>query len=308
MRLEPLLLAIALLLSGCTGGDAAGPAAEPAQQTVSIAGPADSGSLEDGGSIEGLVVDESVAPIAGATIGIDGFPETALSGPDGAFAFNGVPGGTHTVFAAALGFGSAGKSVEVRVGEISTVTFTLASMAIENATYTELTVFNGFIPCGFGLVAVTVSAACPTGSSFTPGTDTEDVLTSVLTIFDELVWTQNSAASATRLYMDAGYDQTCNPCSYAERYGRSPAGTSPIVLRMDGPFKGISDAEDQDAVYEVHHQVWVPGNDGSTSGTDPTGEIDGLPVIVVEQSFTLYTTLFYGEPAPENFPGSRPDA
>lgn len=303
MRLEPLLLALALLLSGCTGGDAAGPAAEPAPQTVSVVGPADSGSLEDAGSIEGLVVDESVAPIAGATVGIDGFPQTATSGPDGAFAFNGVPGGTYTVFAAALGFGSAGKSVEVRVGEISTVTFTLTSIAIENATYTELTVFNGFIPCGFGLIAVTLSAACPTGSSFTPGTDTE-VLTSVVTIFDELVWTQNSAASATRLYMDAGYDQTCNPCSYAERYGRAPSGPSPLLLRMDGPFKGISDAEDQDEMYEVHHQVWVPGNDGSTQG-QPVG---GLPVVVIEQSFTLYTTLFYGEPAPETFPGSRPDA
>lgn len=101
--------------------------------------------------------------------------------------------------------------------------------------------------------------------------------------------------SAERLRLATGKNETCNPCSFEHSYGGATS-VSPLIYRRDADFDGITDATDPEEELKIRHRIWVPGNN------------NGLPIVVIEQGFEIYTTNFYGEPAPDNFPGSRPDA
>lgn len=285
-------VALSLVLSGCAGGSAAPEGAAPEATSVVEASAQEFGG--DTGTLEVLVVDDSVQPISGATVGIEGIAQTATTNEAGLATFRGLPAGPHKLFAAALGYESVGRSVTVTANEVQSETLTLVAIAAVDAVYTELFIFKGFMPCGFGLVVVTVTASCPTGSQYRVVTDTV-VTSGILTFFDEVVWQQASALSAERLRLATGKNETCNPCSFQQSYGGATS-VSPLIYRRDAEFKGINDAEDPEEELKIRHRIWVPGSN------------NGLPIVVIEQGFEIYSTIFYGEPAPDTFPGSRPDA
>lgn len=282
------LLVVAFAFSGCTGKASGAAAADGPGSVVQAAEDAAAG----GGTINGLVVDDSVQPIEGVLVELATLKVQASTDAGGKFTFTHVPAGSHKLFAGKIGYDAGYKSLELGEGETKDVTLTISPIAI-NDVRVELKIFKGFMPCGFGLVAVTVTASCPLGD-YKVYYDSE-VVSDVLTVISELAWKQSSTASAQQLRIVMGKDETCNPCSFKYPYG-SATGPSPVTLRKDAELNGITGEGEPGDTFKVRHRVWVPGS-----------QPPGIPIVVLQQAFEIYTGHYYGEEAAEGA-SNLPDA
>src|SRR5437868_6050211 len=78
------------------------------------------------GTIVGRVVDARTnAPLAQASVRVDGTRFGASAGSDGAFRITAVPAGTHTVIAQRIGSASQRRTITVTSGSETTVNFSL---------------------------------------------------------------------------------------------------------------------------------------------------------------------------------------
>ncbi|MDP3773713.1 MAG: TonB-dependent receptor [Gemmatimonadales bacterium] len=82
------------------------------------------------GGIRGRVADAGGAPLARATVSVDGTPLRASSNDQGGYLISGVPAGTHTVRARALGYVAQSAQVTVAGGQTTTRDFTLQPQPI----------------------------------------------------------------------------------------------------------------------------------------------------------------------------------
>ncbi|HKP50756.1 MAG TPA: TonB-dependent receptor, partial [Gemmatimonadales bacterium] len=85
------------------------------------------------GIVKGTVKDSSGAPLANASITIEGSPVKATSGSQGDYELRGVPTGQETVRARLIGYASSTASVTVVAGQTVRQDFTLGRNAIELA-------------------------------------------------------------------------------------------------------------------------------------------------------------------------------
>lgn len=133
-------LAIVVLLAGCTetpGGPQAvgasagtsGSGAPPATGATDLGGPAD-----EVGTVVGLVTNDEGLPLSEAEVSVEGFARLTTEA-DGRFTFTGVPAGEYTVFAAHLGYQSAGRGVTVKIGEEVEVNLVLVALQSTEAFY-----------------------------------------------------------------------------------------------------------------------------------------------------------------------------
>src|SRR5687767_13030521 len=94
-------------LAGCAASDAdtSGAAEDAPFLTIDPAG--------DSGAVEGTVIDDSVNPVAGALVALTTTTGQiqGMSDASGHFVLNGVPPGTYSLYVAALGYDSIGKSI-----------------------------------------------------------------------------------------------------------------------------------------------------------------------------------------------------
>jgi iron complex outermembrane receptor protein len=78
------------------------------------------------GTLRGRVVDSAGGPIAGAVVSVDRTVLTATSGPDGAYALRGIPAGSRTVLARAIGYLAVSADLVMSPGGTTTHDFTLS--------------------------------------------------------------------------------------------------------------------------------------------------------------------------------------
>lgn len=84
------------------------------------------------GAISGTVTRASNGePVSGAQVFIPGTEFGTLTGNDGSYRFEGVPGGQHTVRVRLIGFDTASRQVTVSAGQVATVDFELTQTALE---------------------------------------------------------------------------------------------------------------------------------------------------------------------------------
>ena len=85
-----------------------------------------------GGAITGTVTDaESLRPVAGAQVFIEGTVIGTLSGPEGAYRLEGVPAGSPTLRVRLIGYRGVTQVVDVTAGQVATVDFALEQTALE---------------------------------------------------------------------------------------------------------------------------------------------------------------------------------
>lgn len=284
--LSAMAVVVALLLSGCAGAKAND--ADADVQTTSVV-QASAEALSDAGSVEGLVVDDAVNPIQGATVALEGLPQTATTDEGGTFQFTNLAPGSYKLFAAKLGFESSARAVSVVAGESTKVTITLTQLQVDEA-YVDLIVFKLFMACGGGLIVVTFTGGCqaviPNHRVVADHNVTKDLETAIA----ELVWTATSGFSSKSLRLVMGKDETGgNLPRFTYPYGDAQ-GPSPVKLRADAKFKGINDQE-EDKPMAIRDRIWVP-----FSSPDPP-----VVILVLEQPMTLYSSMFYGEEAAEDY-------
>lgn len=132
-----LAVVVATLLgfSGCVQGSGTPSqnSAAPAQGVANVRNPQD--ASVDVGSVDGHVLDEEYRPIVNASVSLLDLEVEVLTGADGAFLFNDVPVGTHTIVAGKPGFESQAKKVDARPRINTEVEFLLTVLAAVDPYY-----------------------------------------------------------------------------------------------------------------------------------------------------------------------------
>lgn len=124
---------VAAASSGCAASDGA---SKVAPSTIPPAPPPTANA--DTGSIAGLVVDDEMAPVREAVLAL--LPEKVETKSDasGAFTFNDVQPGAHTVLASRLGYHEAQVRVTVNAGEITQAKVTLQAIEVAGDPYHQI--------------------------------------------------------------------------------------------------------------------------------------------------------------------------
>jgi hypothetical protein len=281
------LVILAMALSGCSKGSAK-TTDDPSGTNVIQATDAPLGS----GSIEGVVTDDTLLPIQGAMVGILEVEGVAVTGADGAFAFRGLAPGAYVVQVNRLGFDAVSTKVDVVAEEVAPVQVILTPIVIQD-TFVDVIQINLYMGCGGGLLVTSFTGGCAWTSTNVAGD--HNVTGEVLSVVGELIWQQTAVLSSQEMTLTVGHNETRDAAGFTgfdHAYG-SATGPSPVRVMEHAKFKGITGST-EDGLF-MRFRVWTPGNAG------------GLPLLVLEQPLTVWSSMFYGEPATEDY-SALPDA
>ncbi|MHB8633793.1 MAG: carboxypeptidase-like regulatory domain-containing protein [Thermoplasmatota archaeon] len=261
------------------------------------------------GSIRGVVTDAAIHPLAGVAVSVKVPGKAAMvanTTATGAFGFGGLAPGTYFVQASKVGFSSAQTSADVVAGQVPPVTKILLQADMSSTPYFTAYALQGYMECS-GATFVISGAYCSIPSSEcgqAPGAPcnvTQDKFGAFYTldkvpnwVQSEMVWQSTQAASDQ---MDLDHSYGCGGTFYCDY---SATGGSPLVLHNNAT--------------EIRHAGWgsngtqlfVRAFTGPIAGSavcDPSGTLGctyGLGESV-EQSFTIYTHVFYGFQPPDGW-------
>lgn len=298
LRAWALGLTLSLLLSGCSGSSAA---QEKSQDEPSATVVASGEPLPDAGSIEGVVVDDSNAPIQGATVAVEELGLQASTDVGGAFAFSNLAPGTYAIHALALGYQSAAKRATVEANEVTNVLFTLTSIAVQEPYVEMLGPFNAFFSCAVGTpVAITGCGTAATNPVLFPN-DKVQMKFKISskewqTFVGESRWQQSSYATAPGMAIWLSRDNRTNNHWWCEADGRSP-----IKFRYEKELDSVCTSKGNGATDkpELKHMLFIaadPGFGGTSTENPPVR-------ILLQQKYELLMSIFYYEPAPLEYTG-----
>ncbi len=230
------LLLVVTFLAGCADG---GGAAEPqATEDFGVA------PTEDAGIVIGVVVDDAIRPLVGATVilRIPDAPRTATTDDDGRFAFADVPPGTYFLEATHPQAESAQTSVEVVAGDPDPPVVRLQlTRLFSQEPFHEAIKFTGFIQCGY--VAVVISSLCVndyTTLVINGGCCPElrelvdnrgyvsEVGSGWQTMVFELTWEPSAQGTSEEMFVLVSYTNR----TASDWYGQV-GGASPVLLRFE---------------------------------------------------------------------------
>ncbi len=263
-----MLVLVLVSLAGCADES---PPVEP-EDTQEADG--DLQATDDTGVIRGVVVDETIAPIAGVTIVITSVGAETTSLPDGSFGFSDLAPGSYNMRLTKLGFApvTASATVEAGVDRPAVVRVQMAQ-DLESMPYSELLSFSGYLQCGVGIPGVGALNPCAfTGSVnvFSAGVQKPIDMTQI-----EMTW------EGTNVLGDGLSIGILTPGTISN-FARSD-GPSPRIL----PVLGETIEGRYGEGYEAYTIRVFPG---TTS-----------PSVVIEQPFDIYVTHFYGFMASEGW-------
>lgn len=276
LRTAPLLVAL-LLVAGCfgKGGSEGQPDASMPPEVVG-----------EVGSLQGIVVDDAFIAIVGAVVGIPAIGASTTTDAQGHFVLENLPVGSHDVFANKLGYEQVGQRLTVTADAPTDAEFRLPPLAAM-VPYTEVVEYIGFMNCGVGADAVLTATAATSACTQDPNHKTSfdfEVRPDVLTAIGELTWTPSAGFAAQALRLALWQNPRCSPCDPEYDYG-DVTGTNPVYLRADR-FRGISEEDPT----QIWWYVWTPWGGG-----------DMPLVIVANQRFSVFGSVFYGSPAPPEY-------
>jgi hypothetical protein len=301
------LMAIALLattLAGCSSAPEADPG--PIVDFDEL----DLEATTTTGLIRGIVVDEAIRPIGNATIVARGGDRelTTTSTPEGAFGFDGLRPGTYFLSASRLGYSASQASTEVVAGVAEPPIAKLQLVRdLASLPFSVLHKWEGFLECGLSVIAL-----C--GAANTAGPVTNDNFATVMVIDgvplfiqSEVLWETTTAAS-DELWLwhssgskpDGGFNGTRGSYAWAQ-------GPSPLLMTSNA-------TEIEESEFGTNNDLYLRMFTGSISGTrnpaDPEGCYPGGPGpdvycggvgYSIQQTFTVYTTAFFGFLPPEGW-------
>jgi len=251
------------------------------------------------GIIRGIVVDTAVRPVAGVHLSLKAGDKvlTTDSIANGGFGFQGLAPGTYFITAAKPGFNDVRTSADVKANDAAPP---LVKISIEpnpaSQPFVESYVFKGMIECS-GTFVVVGAALCDLPNIAAPNTTNDDTqvhyqVQRVPTwVQSEMVWDSTQALGTDLSLMYS--------------YGPESGCDDPIYLcddRVDGPSPLLLAAGPKDIQKvgignstDIYIRVF---NTGTTTS-------QGLVGATIEQSFTVYTQVFYGFQPPDGYRFSK---
>jgi hypothetical protein len=281
--LPPMVVAL-VLVAGCAGSEAPGPAPEDFEELELEA-------TETKGVIRGVVVDDAIRPIAGATIDLRGAAgeRSTTSSPEGLFGFDQLDPGTYFLQVSRLGYRTTQTSVEVVAGidEPPIARVLLATDLSFVAPYFEQYVFEGFIECSTGAAAgggYAYLSACSSSDELFPN----DKFATSYVLGDYPDWVQSEMTWESTQALSRSLAHNFHYPDPDETDGQkdlTAEGESPLLNTMDNEtakeyVEGLDFQEGDNLTLRM--RVF-------TRATDGTG-----PALTFQQRFTVYTTVFYG--------------
>lgn len=298
-------LSIAASLAGCAAGGAADETIpDPGFEDIDLEVSATTGA------IRGVVVDERIVPILGATVTATGAgtEQSTETDEEGRFVFGGLEPGTYFLAATSTLHTSAQTSAEVVAGvEEPPLTRILLQRLFDQEPFVEQQKFDGFIQCNQAGVYYS-SAPCVTDFTGAAGgtlngtagctpagcapqlrrvlTEQRGFRTSVgpgwQTIVLEMTW-QESSDTFERMGITFSYNETQRPASHW--YARSDS-TSPLRMEIKaGVVDETHQSEPEMIPLEGHPDLYYFV--GVRQSTFP------VPSVAVNQAFQVFQTTFY---------------
>lgn len=222
------------------------------------------------GRVEGRVLDDASAAIAGASVRALLTQASAVTDEEGAFRLDNVPAGPIRVVASRDGYSSQTKGAVLQANGKATLNFVLKEIARVEPRHETMT-FSGEILCG--LMAGTSCPQDPTADpEQTAVAHPFEVAADLRGIVFELEWTPPSSGVNNNLAFDV---HAASPDGCGARYD---GALGPPVLKLV-VTEGIPVSGGNQCVI-----VRPPGNQ-----------------VTVQQTYTMHVTLFYHEPPPDGF-------
>ena len=301
-KLVPILAVLVLVLAGCTSGGGDDPLAGAGDDAPQV------DATDTTGGIRGVVVDERIVPVQGASITINPGNKSISTDQNGLFAVSGLEPGEYFVKATHPLYNEVQQAATVVAGdaEPKPLKLQLTRVILANP-YKETFVFDGFIACSQDFSGSLFSEECGEGVGV-PGVgrvggqsnnnvqyDFYPSVDNPKSILVELAWEPTVGAATTgALWTIVATDFVCDPtCSGTEvmNYGGNKyegddfgnCATNPSYIRQDDYVQTLN----LTASTMISTFTWACGKGGS------------IPYdIEVNQQFKEFVTLSYYLPLP----------
>jgi hypothetical protein len=304
------LVIASVWFAGCAGSTAQAPAASQPSSVVEATG----APIGEGGTITGTVVDDALSPIAGAQVAILELALAATTDVGGAFQFRNVPAGSYNLVAAALGYESFAKRVEVvALGEV-VLTVTLIQIEVFEPFIEVIGPIPGYFECRVARPGVPGVLGGSTGSCHS-AISANDKSSQNFTMYPhtegfvgEMRWNQGSFATSQRLRMSFSYEG--RPGTH---WWCTSTSTTPIkweyAINADGegscltpPYCGIASTQ---MPASTDYPVPKVGDTLLTYTNTPftCQETDNFNAfeLAFQQRFEMIITMFQGQPIPPGY-------
>ncbi len=299
------LLMMATALAGCADD------AEPLD-----AGDADKGlediqveATKDTGIIRGVVVDETIRPIADATVTVlvDGEDaKTTTTNVDGGFGIDGLKPGSFFVRVSKDGYKDAQISVDVQANNQNAAPLKiLLEINPSTAPYFQEFVFVGFIECSVSIIAVGLAACSGVGNDHF--IEYYEVDREPQFIQSEMLWDSTQAAGDRMTLLHSATGNSSLLDNYVDEEGVSPLLGKANKTTLE--FYSIGDGND--LMIRVFNAP-IEQTDVGTYFGDPTDgdncierpDLGGCTTGIgatIQQEFTVYAHAFFNYQPPETW-------
>ncbi len=274
MRTALALILVTFLVAGCSDGGKG-----PAQDD----GPASVQNVEvtsTTGAIRGVVIDETITPIAAALITITGLDRNASSADDGGFVVNDLEPGTYFLTASKQGFSAVQTSATVEAGVEPPVLKIVLPRLAGNQSYANTQQWSGFTQCAVSATAVFFQACGLVDGRFINFFTIDSIPTFMQA---EMFWDSTQAVTP-KLQLNFYKGGTTD--------WKAVAGESPLLLTAYG--EEFVEAKTENAT-DNPMRVSPPYAQCSGGLLNPTTcDPQTFAIVNVNQGYEVFLTQFYG--------------
>lgn len=281
------LVMIAMAFAGCSGG--AGGTSEPTsglsnEEIAEAAGEVEVSATATTGVVRGVVLDQAIRPIPGATVQLVGADKTTTSNDQGAFGFEDLVPGTYFVSAAKDGYETSQAAVDVEAGVTNPVPLKIRLQALApKVAYCDVLTQKGSV----GTSVIVLTPVIETGiTTFNPLNSEAtfrvgaEFSANVSWVQSEIVWEPTTQA-ADYFYVEHRFDGD---------FLGSTKSMSPLIYRY--PDDVVADQDEDPNVGETIFASGrsVPGN-GAPAGVG----------VLLDQGYDGYFIGCYNFAPPEGY-------
>lgn len=286
-----LLVLLGAGLAGCTSGDSGGVQGDGFSDEVDQ----ELQATDTTGVIRGVVVDETITPLPEAQVVLAGQDRSTTTNADGAFGFSDLDPGTYFVTVSKAGYKKIQSATEVEAGDAAPPVMKVQLARVPSLDpFSETRHFEGFIQCSLAfsvnaiaLCSVPEIAGVELGDKFAVRYD--DMATPPDHVQSEMDWRSTQALGQT-LKMRYTDDHNGGLDNY-----RTDEGQAPLRVTADNMTLIAKHFDARGLLIRVF-----------PSYNEPPGV-----VLILQQSFDVYTSAFWNYAPPEDWwfldEGQRPE-
>lgn len=255
---------------------------------------------EDTGGIRGVVVDQSIVPVAGATVTLLSSQESVVTDEKGLFSFSRLDPGTYFLAVQKLLYEGVQTSVDVVAGVAEPKLLNIQIARLTDKTpYIDTVQFDGFYECAFAWFFITdscdmaVRTVHDAGVSAVPRNVQNNVNTmfypwsaDIVSIVQETFW---DPAATPELWSFVDSTPIDNGCDCSDHTYLEAQGPPNLYANVTRPAEPKPPGNWPTPGEEVALRAFIPF----------TGAAD--PAYAISVDFQMFTSFFFNYPSPDGW-------